>query len=315
MEVRSREVLDPGELQVTMMGHACVLLEVGGLKIITDPIDKEHVFEDLWYGDFVRMLDWFPFTRKLYNRQVDSGVDLWTIEPDIVLLSHGDPDHKDKELLKHYGEKGALILAPRDLVESKSIIGVNQNYFPGFEEGKRIGIRAFDLFDEIKGLRITAAPVQHGSKEILGYVIEVEGKTIYYVGDSGYDQDSLREVVERWPEIDVVFWPIGESRDWLSWLVPRLWPGQMPAAMEEQLERMTRKKRLNLHAGPEDVPAVVEALGLRENGGILVPIHFGMYNMGGNRSLIEPEELMREIIQRADLEEIVRILSPGEQLS
>jgi len=308
------ELLDKGELRVTMVGHASVLMELGGLKIVTDPVYKEHVFEDLWYGGFVEMLSWFPFVSDLYRRQIEPGVDLWAVRPDIVLLSHGDPDHKDEELLRHYGENGALIIAPLGLVERKNIIGINQD-LPGFKRGERYGLKALDSFNKIEGIRITAVPVQHGSKEALGYVIEAEGKTIYYVGDGGYDQDSLEKVARRWSEIDVVFWPIGESRDWLSWFVPMLWPGKVSRAVEERLERKTREKRSKLHAGPEDVPAVVEALGLRKNGGILVPTHFGMYNMGGNRSLIEPEELMREIIPRAGLEKIVRILSPGEQLS
>ncbi|MCK5456811.1 MAG: MBL fold metallo-hydrolase, partial [Melioribacteraceae bacterium] len=74
---------------------------------------------------------------------------------------------------------------------------------------------------EINGVKITSAPVLHNGmrygldydwlpRAFTSYIIEYNGITVYFGGDTGYDSTTtiFKETAKRFPEIDLAILPI-----------------------------------------------------------------------------------------------------------
>ena len=72
---------NPGYRSATWVGHSTVLLQLGGLNILTDPMWGERASPFRWIGP---------------RRLTPPGVDFDALPPiDVVLLSHNHYDHLD----------------------------------------------------------------------------------------------------------------------------------------------------------------------------------------------------------------------------
>jgi L-ascorbate metabolism protein UlaG (beta-lactamase superfamily) len=70
----------------TWVGHSTVLLQVGGLNILTDPVFSQRAFPVQWAGP---------------RRVMDPGLPLEHLPPiDIVLQSHNHYDHLDRPAVR-----------------------------------------------------------------------------------------------------------------------------------------------------------------------------------------------------------------------
>src|SRR4051812_32269558 len=78
-------------LAITWVGHATVLLELGGVRLLTDPVVRDRV------GPLVRVA-------PAVSPEVLDGIDA-------VLLSHLHADHADIPSLERVGSP--LVVAPR----------------------------------------------------------------------------------------------------------------------------------------------------------------------------------------------------------
>ena len=69
-------------------------------------------------------------------------------------------------------------------------------------------------------LRITAVPVRHPgyrygldsawlTQSATGWVVQYRDLTVYFGGDTAFDEDAFRETVARFPKIDLAILPIG----------------------------------------------------------------------------------------------------------
>ena len=86
-------------LQVTMVGHATMFLQVGGLNILTDPVWSKRVS---------------PFRLIGPTRRNHPGIGFNDLPPiDLVLLTHNHYDHLDLATLKRLKARhDALIVTP-----------------------------------------------------------------------------------------------------------------------------------------------------------------------------------------------------------
>jgi len=166
------EMLGTDEVAITFVNHATFLIQMGNTTILTDPVWSERASPLRWIGP------------KRVRKPGVSFEDLPTI--DIILLSHNHYDHTDAATLKQLGQR----FAPTTFAAAGDARLVGSL---GFKS-----VRELDWWDAIQfndAIKITFVPAQHFSARGLfdrqkslwgGYVIESDGRRIYFAGDTGY---------------------------------------------------------------------------------------------------------------------------------
>jgi L-ascorbate metabolism protein UlaG (beta-lactamase superfamily) len=160
-------------LRVTLIGHACYLIQVAGLNILTDPVFSERAS---------------PFTFMGPKRVNPPGIafeDLPKI--DIVIVSHNHYDHLDVATLAR--------LAARDNPRVVTPLG-NDAIMKAHDPNIRAETYDWgDRADLGSGIAATPVPTAHWSARGLSdrrkalwasFVIETPAGRIYHVGDSAY---------------------------------------------------------------------------------------------------------------------------------
>ena len=164
-------------VRLTWVGHATVLIEVGGRRFLTDPFLRDRLG---------------PLRRQ------GSAVDLAAIgRVDAVLLSHAHPDHFDRMSLRRL-EGDPLFVVPTGLGGVVERMGfVARELAPG--DGAVVG-----------GVAVTAVPARHGrwprhpSAITVGYLLDGP-PSVYFAGDTS-SFPGLRRLAGR---VDVALLPIG----------------------------------------------------------------------------------------------------------
>jgi L-ascorbate metabolism protein UlaG (beta-lactamase superfamily) len=166
-------------MQVTMIGHSTVLIETGAQKILTDP------YFGLWgHIAYARLAP--PAKTREELRDVD-----------LVLISHNHWDHTDRAFLRAL-RRGVPVLAPSwakwmtRLLGAKTLIGMKA------WEQKRFGAPT-----------VTAVPAWHIAVAV-GYVVESEGKTVYFAGDTYYGP-FMKRIGQQF-QLDLVLMPVTTFR-------------------------------------------------------------------------------------------------------
>lgn len=181
-----------GELRITWIGHATMLLQLGATNILFDPVFSKRAS---------------PFRRLGPARLVPAPLSIEQLPPiDIVLLSHDHYDHLDEpsvRALHHRFGRALSWITP---------LGYSDWF------GRRgIEVRELDWWQqaELAGVRVTATPAQHWTRrgwramQRLWASFMIEGDfTVYFAGDSGYCP-AFREIGARFPNVDVAMLPIG----------------------------------------------------------------------------------------------------------
>jgi N-acyl-phosphatidylethanolamine-hydrolysing phospholipase D len=183
-----------GDFTATWIGHSTVLLQIGSLNVLTDPVFSQRAFPVQWMGP---------------RRVMEPALPIRDLPPlDVVLLSHNHYDHLDKPAVKRIA---------REHPEAAWVVplGVGR-YIRGW--GAR-DIIELDWWQstELKGMSITATPAQHFSgrgpldrnKSLwCGFAFGKEGKRAYFVGDTAYHPE-FGEIATRCGPFDFVMIPIG----------------------------------------------------------------------------------------------------------
>ena len=178
-----------GSVAVTFIGHATFLIRTASTVILTDPVFTPHAG---------------PFGRLGPPRVRPPGIAPSALPPvDLVLVSHNHYDHLQPSSLRLFADR-ATYVAP---------LGV------GPQLNVPRNIQELDWWESTSagGAEITCVPAQHFSARTpwdrdrtlwCGYVVRVDGVTIYFAGDSGYSPQ-FKEIGARFPSIDVALVPIG----------------------------------------------------------------------------------------------------------
>jgi L-ascorbate metabolism protein UlaG (beta-lactamase superfamily) len=139
---------------VTWLGHSTVLLELGGARLITDPLLRSRVLH----------------LRRIATPPADVG------RLDAILISHAHHDHLDKASLRRLDPQ-AEVIAPRGAL--------------GPLRGSRRTVHTLDAGDaiELAGLRVEAVPAIHDGRRLppfssassgVGFVVG----GVYFAGDT-----------------------------------------------------------------------------------------------------------------------------------
>lgn len=189
---------DPAKVQLTLIGHATWLIQVGGFNLLTDPM-----FSD----------DCSPFPVPRIRRLVSPALTPTGLPAiDAVLISHTHYDHCDIASLRALKEvRGCAVPLGVGPVVAPAIGS------PVFEAGWG---ELLKLEESGRTLGVTCVPTQHGSARSAwdrnttlwcGWLIEADGRRIYFVGDTG-DASFFDELGEWIGEVDVALIPIGAYR-------------------------------------------------------------------------------------------------------
>jgi len=257
-------IVQNANLAVSWVGHATVLIQIRDKIFITDPLFTSTI------GMLVR-------------RYVKPGLDPALLQRvDFTLISHIHFDHFSYGSLDMLPKNGTLAIPLGALRYTPDL---------GFKEIKEM--KPWDLIDE-DGVRITAVPVQHFSgrygvdntwmmdRGYTGYVIEYQGYTVFFAGDTGYNPDLFKEIGRRF-KIDLAILPIapGSSSGYGS----------------------------RVHTSPLGALMIFKDVGAR----YMMPMHFRTMFYGSDSNPTEAIDRLREAAANQGLSERVIGLEIGEQ--
>ena len=185
------ERVDDGTIRSTVIGHSTVLIQVGGLNILTDPM----------LSDVAGPLPWLGVRRSRPPALRLS--DMPSI--DVVLLSHNHYDHLDRATLAG--------LALRD----------NPVVITGLRVGRSVpskNVVELDWWQSQalpRGAEVTYVPAEHFSARGPfdrnaslwgGFVLRTSAGKIYFAGDTGHGAH-FEMIHKAYGAMDVSFIPIG----------------------------------------------------------------------------------------------------------
>ena len=189
---RPLKLVDRDELGVTFIGHSSFLLQVGGRKILVDPVFSKRLI--------------------VLRRQRRPGLRIDGLPSiDLVLLTHAHMDHLDIASLRRViratrrlGGTVPEVVVPRGVEDLVEPLGFRKIH----------GLRWWDEA-EVAGLKITMTPCKHWGARLFrdvhrgygGYVIEGGGQRIYHSGDTAYFEGFSEIGARLKPEVALL--PIG----------------------------------------------------------------------------------------------------------
>ena len=186
----ARPRADDALLSVLWVGHATTLVQLGDRYVLTDPVFTQLV------GGFSR-------------RMVQPGLRPEALPSRVtVLVSHRHFDHLSKGSFSLIADHVHTVIAPE---------GAGADLPRGPYARRELGW--WQTWED-DGMRITAVPARHDGGRYLhdrgghpraftGYVIEYRGTSVYFAGDTAYDEALFREIGRRFPGLTLALVPIG----------------------------------------------------------------------------------------------------------
>lgn len=203
---------------LTYAGHATVLIEMDGVRLLTDPLFRRRV------GHLRRQVAMPDLAQWRRGRgQIDA-----------VLISHLHWDHLDLPSLRLLGRTTTLI-APRGAARYLRRAGVGHVIEIGRFESLRIG-----------DVVITATPANHNGQrtpfspqvDSLGYIVRGSYE-VYFAGDT----DLFPEMADLGEDLDIALLPV-----W-GW-GPTLGPGHLdPLRAAQSLVHLSPRLAIPIHWG------------------------------------------------------------------
>jgi len=236
------QTLPAGGLRVTWFGHSSSLLEIDGVRILIDPVWDRRAGPVRWAGP-----------RRFFEPTLALS-ELPSL--DAVILSHDHYDHLGKGTIQEL----AKLLATG---QTKWIVPLGVGALL-----QRFGVRAGQIvqldWTQSAGIAdgactVTALPARHFSGRSLtnrfgslwaSFVIAGKEHRVYYGADSGL-WPGFAEIGAAHGPFDLTMLEIGAFNE--------LWK--------------------SIHMGPDGAAEAFEALGGPDRAGLLMPIHWGLFNL------------------------------------
>lgn len=166
-------------MKITYYGQSCFLFELQGKKVLIDPF--------------------------ITPNELAKDIDANSIEADFIVVSHGHSDHT-ADLIPIAGRTGATVICSFEISE-----WLNNREIPNTHPMNLGGQWAFD-FGNVKmvfAAHSNSLPDGTYGGTAGGFIIQSEGKTVYYSGDTALMQEM--KLTGELYKIDVAFLPIGDN--------------------------------------------------------------------------------------------------------
>lgn len=163
--------------RLTWVGHATTLLDVGGIRILTDPLLKQRVAHLKRHGPPPPPVD-----------------------VDLVLLSHAHMDHLHVPSLRRI-DPGVPIVTPRGTADLLAKAGHTE--IVEVDVGDRVGVAGAEVLVTPAMHKIGRGLHSRNTSDPLGFVIDVDGHRTYFAGDT-----DLFDAMADLGHIDLALLPI-----------------------------------------------------------------------------------------------------------
>ncbi len=262
-------------LTATWVGHSTVLLQLGTVTVLTDPIWSRRAS---------------PFPLLGPRRHVRAGVKLSELPAvDAVLVSHNHYDHLDAATVRRLNRRIPDLswVSPLGLEPWLRKRGVRNAW-------------ELDWWDtlHVSGATVTAVPARHFSARGLddrfatlwcGYVVEADGWRVLFCGDSAM-HDDWRLIGERLGPFDAMLIPIGAYD-------PRWF---MEAVHMNPEEAVATYGAVSAGSEPRGAPPAGKVTAARQPP-VMLPIHWGTFKLT-DEPLDEPPTRLRSAWEKASLD-------------
>jgi L-ascorbate metabolism protein UlaG (beta-lactamase superfamily) len=187
-------------LRVTWFGHSSTLLEIDGVRVLTDPIWSERVSPAQWIGP----RRWFAPPIAL--PQVDA-----------VVISHDHYDHLDRATIVALKDTKTVFIVPLG-------IGAHLAYW-GIPADRIVELDWWQS-TKVGALEVTATPSRHASGRLkpqsdqtlwAGFALRGPAHSVWYSGDTGFFP-GLRDIGDKLGPFDLTLIEAGQyDAAWPDW--------------------------------------------------------------------------------------------------
>ena len=229
-------------LRVTWFGHSSMLLEIDGTRILIDPVWDNRAAPTRWVGP----KRFFAPTLRLKEMPAI----------DAVLVSHDHYDHLGKATVQRLSKLPALAksqwITSLEVGKLLKTFGVPAQQITELDWTQTVSIAG-------GACEVTSLPARHFSGRSLSnrfetlwtsFVIQGKGHRVYYGADSGW-WEGFAEIGATYGPFDLTMLEIGAFNE--------LWK--------------------DIHLGPDGAAQAYMALGGPQRAGLLMPIHWGLFDL------------------------------------
>jgi L-ascorbate metabolism protein UlaG (beta-lactamase superfamily) len=229
-------------LRVTWFGHSGLLLEIDGARVLIDPVWDERASPTRWIGP-KRF-----FAPPLRLEELPAL--------DAILISHDHYDHLGAQTVRTLAKLPAAARA-----RWMTSLGVERRLHRMGVPESRISELDWTQSVEVAGtpLKVTSWPARHFSGRGVfdrfttlwsSFVLEGPRHRVYFGADSGW-WDGFAEIGAQYDRFDLTLLEIGAFDP--AWAT--------------------------IHLGPDNAARAYEAMGGATKAGLLMPIHWGLFNL------------------------------------
>jgi L-ascorbate metabolism protein UlaG (beta-lactamase superfamily) len=183
-------------VRATWLGHSTTLVEIGGRRVLLDPVWAERASPSDLFGP------------KRFQ-PVPLAIEAVPM-PDVIIVSHDHYDHLDRDAILSFAARGARFV---------TTLGVGARLEQwGVDSTRVTQLDWWEQHSPVEGLAIHALPARHFSGRSLtdrdrtlwaSWAIEANGQRVFFGGDGGMDEENFAAIGARFGGFDLTMLEVG----------------------------------------------------------------------------------------------------------